>query len=1359
MRKFRAATRRGTAIAAAAMSVALAAPAVVAVPPTAHAQEVQGGPAAASIEADAIANGVIASPSDFATARRVLSGRAYQTGAVHSWSVVHPRGTAVPVGTKVYMQYISDGAISPVFVTQTHPPLDGAVSGGQGGPGSYAFDLSTPWRDASGREHVFRASKSQHYRLWIEPYIDSNVRYTNMRQVGGMLPRAFSPTARAQAGDQGQWQAVPQGTQSGAMQRTAVWMAPERSGTVARMTKGSPNEWEDWTAAERTRETISGRVWHEMGLRAGNEPDSLAGGPSYGQHDLPAGNHKVVMSILTEEGRTRYRDKVASVAAAERPAAAAAFMEANRNDKNLIRATGFTRTNADGTYTMAPPQGWTRGETLEYNDHFWMAVLDEDNRIIQQYSNWLFDEFNRAGFYDRLAPQPVSQIAEPVQDRNFINVNFGLVQPFSTDVKIDNFDIRTTAAKPGDTARLTLTGALPATPTYLIWEDGNGAPMSPKCELTGAGNPGTPGTCGEFTVPGDAKPGTVYRAMVYTGKQGYERAIAGDSFVVGGKRTFEAATTNYKPVWTVKGAPGETVYIPEPFVGEDKDGHPITAPQGTTFEVKPGTTLPSGVRLYHDGSVRATLPPKGQSVEVPILVTFPEGSGTTQVEAVLVLKASAGKAEQGSLESMHDVVITAGKPMKPVRINVLGSRLGDISISGNPAGVGIKFLTDGNVEVHGTPQKTGVYPTTITGFSEGKETTVSFNIRVVQANVDDRDGDGLDDAFEETTLYEDENGEKTKKTDPNNPDTDGDGYSDGEETAASTNPTDPTSHPGPQLIRGMETDTVPAGAETILDDKVRTNKPGLTGEIRRNNQKIPGATVTVVQENGKIKVALPENAATGPAEVRIIDGTVASNPINVIVTGPGPKLIVPVPKPGEDTTPPQNPTPGEEVQLDTRVTNPSPGMYGKVFDRYGKEIPGATVRIDPDGLIYVFLPYGTNPGKATVEIYTRENDPVGDPIPIEIEDIPEEKKQREHFEPNYPGFNAVRVGSTVNSQDPFAGLGDKETAPIYKVEVDDAGAEYGWRFIPVGKTGIINVVAPRDNSAVAQAVKKASTAEHPWTAFVDAVRPFSYPTPKVTLTYEDRSQETVDLRVELLGRDDRPLSLPDGDFDLDGIPNAVEVANGLNPADASDAVVPTLELGGTYNLTVGRPLAPIRVSTTPATPITITGLPDGLAFDKEAGAVIGTPTRAGEFTATVRADSLASVTRTMTFSVTEEPAPADLSSQLGQRCSNVLLGVGIPLVLLIPIGVAAMVTIPGLEVVTKPLRDQLANLNLALQQQAGVFDPALAARVEQINNDLRAAGTSIGQMVAGVGVLAASLAGVGGMIAACVPQRDTPEQQ
>ena len=63
--------------------------------------------------------------------------------------------------------------------------------------------------------------------------------------------------------------------------------------------------------------------------------------------------------------------------------------------------------------------------------------------------------------------------------------------------------------------------------------------------------------------------------------------------------------------------------------------------------------------------------------------------------------------------------------------------------------------------------------------------------------VDDTDDDGLKDGSANSEDMNDNGLVDAGETDPNNPDTDGDGWSDGQEVNAGTDPLDPDDHPLP----------------------------------------------------------------------------------------------------------------------------------------------------------------------------------------------------------------------------------------------------------------------------------------------------------------------------------------------------------------------------------------------------------------------------------------------------------------------------------------------------------------------------------------------------------------------------------
>ena len=285
MKSFNGVTRRrGTTIAAAALSVALVAPFVHPVSaPVAYAQSTQengtaikaddkhfygtGKPGDAksqygmtqpklqadgSYNIDAIKSGQITKGSHLVAAQTegkdVVSGRAQiltsASGAV--LTSVWDGFASIPAGTPVYMQWIDDdGAVSPVYSAHTSDDIDEAeattgvgedgkaesnigkiaetIKGTVGGPGTYAFAVPR-WVDANGKVHKFNTRTPQHYRIWIEPTKNPATGNTivPLRTAPGMVPGAFDRGSGSGLGD------FPGavGT-NGNMAKTGVWMFEE----------------------------------------------------------------------------------------------------------------------------------------------------------------------------------------------------------------------------------------------------------------------------------------------------------------------------------------------------------------------------------------------------------------------------------------------------------------------------------------------------------------------------------------------------------------------------------------------------------------------------------------------------------------------------------------------------------------------------------------------------------------------------------------------------------------------------------------------------------------------------------------------------------------------------------------------------------------------------------------------------------------------------------------------------------------------------------------------------------------------------------------------------------------------------
>ena len=93
------------------------------------------------------------------------------------------------------------------------------------------------------------------------------------------------------------------------------------------------------------------------------------------------------------------------------------------------------------------------------------------------------------------------------------------------------------------------------------------------------------------------------------------------------------------------------------------------------------------------------------------------------------------------------------------------------------------------------------------------------------------------------------------------------------------------------------------------------------------------------------------------------------------------------------------------------------------------------------------------------------------------------------------------------------------------------------------------------------------------------------------------------------------------------------------------------------------------------------------------------------------------------------------------------LGVGIPLLFLIPVGLASQLNIPGLKDFVAPIDSQIQALNTQLQKQAGVFNGPLAGQVAGIDAQLKRFGIN-GSTLA---LVAAGALAIGLIADACAP--------
>ncbi|MDY3678597.1 MAG: Rib/alpha-like domain-containing protein [Actinomyces urogenitalis] len=239
-------------------------------------------------------------------------------------------------------------------------------------------------------------------------------------------------------------------------------------------------------------------------------------------------------------------------------------------------------------------------------------------------------------------------------------------------------------------------------------------------------------------------------------------------------------------------------------------------PSGTVFAIDLSFQAPEGYTITIDpatGTLSVTVAPAGkdgadaESVTVPVVVTYPDGSNATNdsVNAVIKLDTDGdGQPDVTDPDDDNDGVSDEdeaknGTDPKNPDTDGDGVNDGDEAKDGtdplNPDTDG-DGLNDGDEKTHGTdptnPDTDG------DGVNDGDEVTGDKN--------KDWDGDGKGDPTDPTKADSDGDGlndgdEIARGTDPNKADTDGDGISDGNEVSGKDNPFqdgkhDPNGEPG-----------------------------------------------------------------------------------------------------------------------------------------------------------------------------------------------------------------------------------------------------------------------------------------------------------------------------------------------------------------------------------------------------------------------------------------------------------------------------------------------------------------------------------------------------------------------------------
>ncbi|WP_416358584.1 hypothetical protein, partial [Corynebacterium sp. Marseille-P8863] len=568
-----------------------------------------------------------------------------------------------------------------------------------------------------------------------------------------------------------------------------------------------------------------------------------------------------------------------------------------------------------------------------------------------------------------------------------------------------------------------------------------------------------------------------------------------------------------------------------------------------------------------------------------------------------------------------------------------------------------------------------------------------------------------------------------------------------------------TDVPAPSITAGADKDEVPAdGSEKTLDDKVKDPTDGMTGEVLdKDGNPIKDATVEVDPNTGDITVKVPEGtkAQDGTVVVKDKDGKPVGDPIDVKITAPKTTVEVPEkPKPVQASD--------EKQSTGVTVKNPDEDTKPSATDKDGKNIP---VEVDPETGDVVVTPGEDVDGPITVTIEDPDLDGGKTTVEVPVDGHTKGKDDNNKTttasveDPSYgDAAKQVKPGESVASEKPF---GDKPVPDGTKITVNAPEGATDWKFTGA-EDGTVTAQAPSNEDLAKQFEQLGQT---DWDKLVEALTPVAEPNVGVDFEYKDGSKDSADAKFELVGKDGKSILDPTGDADGDGVSNKEEAENDSNPFDEtskpkdgsgepstpvenpdwetddkSDAVVP----GGSVTVpntggkvpdgTTVEAKGPGKAEIDGKGNLVITANDDAKPGEKITATIKDKDGKAIDtVTTTVKADEPSKPT-----GPTGTPAPQEPAIDKG-KCAASAVGFGLPLLALIPIGLATQMSIPGVSEFVENVSKDLEGANAQIQQNLGMFNPQTAQALSQMNEQLRKAGFDLASVGAGIAVIAAGI--------------------
>ena len=668
--------RRGTTIAAAALSVALVTPFV-------HPVVNPGASpvAAAQDAASAQDRSVDSKGTSEATAIRADGTwgqkKGYQ-GTVYLDRDKTPddqddADEAMP-GVKVFLQYVNGkGQVSPIYYTTSDSEgkfvfdLSKAPKDGLGNPlefklaGDPEFQVRT-WAENpdpakytlagggdmySGRFHnrVTRKWETWDFTAGINRIVDSRVVFQERPNVDGWLAKPEAQWTEAPTADK-KW---PQGGNYGTARGNVWWENNDAAGSLANQYSKGPSD-----RAATDVKVVGSYVNDEVARKF----DAWkAANKNYSREQFRVAQKDIVDKYQAEHGAGSHiaESRVAYVkddGSFYLPFAGLYGVDRNKKgNKTTDEEWGTLVSAKDEKHDNLMQWDGTLGQRHRHinKDYMYLYPVVGDNRDL-----WM------GNYQDNMfQPADGGGLGVSLESDNISEQNFALLTPRPMH-DVFNYDNTSSIAAPGDTAKSKTTGLVPNQKYAIEWF-ADGKSTGKVCTAT-ANELGELDSC-DFTVPKDLTKATVYSSQVFaadaSGKPTGTLLLA-DSFLA--DPTVVKDNESFAPGYEDgSGKPGEDAKVDAPKF-TDKDGNSTTAPEGTKFA--PGDGAPEGVTVNEDGSISVKVlegAKPGDEITVPVVVTYPDGSTDTVDVTVTVEDPDKFQPEygDGSGKPGEDVTVPA----------------------------------------------------------------------------------------------------------------------------------------------------------------------------------------------------------------------------------------------------------------------------------------------------------------------------------------------------------------------------------------------------------------------------------------------------------------------------------------------------------------------------------------------------------------------------------------------------------------------------------------------------------------------------------------------------------------------------